>query len=466
MRSSSSLAAAVLLVGVGVGTGYMACGDADPPASVDERYDILCPLAGTSCANADGPLLVGVAKRDITPVITETLLDCGMDQLCPGDAGYPGPDAGEGNGDLDGHPTVVNPTPGLGERVDDVNGNGFFDAVWIAGYGNGRPAHGVHDPIWARALVLRKGETTFALVVVDLVGYFYDEVVRIREMLDPALGIDLVLVAATHTHEAPDSIGIWGFDEGTSGVDPAFMDMVRQAIVDSITEAAGGLKEARVFGAVGDSGVHPDATITQTLGINNLIRDGRDPVIIDDDIRVLRFVDAADGTTIGTLVNWQNHPEALCDRNRFISSDFVHYLREAVENGIDRLGVVEPGLGGMAIYVNGAVGGMQSPGRIQIYDLDGSQIMETCHTTNDVNDPFFDRPRAFGELAALDALRVLRDSGEEFTETDLSFATKTFRLPVENWGYHAMFLTEVFYGRRLFDFDRTKQITADNLPHL
>ncbi|MBI5508803.1 MAG: neutral/alkaline non-lysosomal ceramidase N-terminal domain-containing protein [Deltaproteobacteria bacterium] len=435
--------------------------DSGGPAAAELPYDVICPAPGGACAGNQGQLFVGVAKRDVTPAVTETFRDCGFDGLCPGDADYPGPDAGEDNADYDGHPAIVDGP----EKVDDVSGNGFFDAVWIAGYGNDRPAQGVHDPVWARALVLRQGDTTIALVALDAIGYFFDEVAAIRASLDPALGIDLLLVSSTHTHQGPDTVGIWGYDEGTSGVDPAHMARLQVEIKDAVVEAVANLRPAKAFVASGAAGVHPDPEVTAAKGINNLIMDGRDPVVIDSEMRVLSFV-AMDGAPIATLVNWQNHPESLCSRNSYISSDFVHYLRLGVEAGVHRAGVDVPGTGGMAIYVNGAVGGMQSPGGIHVVDLDGTVIAETCRHTTSVDDPFFARPRAFGELAALDALRLLADNAVFLTDTSLAFASKRFRLPIENWGYHAMFLTGVFYGRHMYDWDPSQQITESNLPKL
>ena len=48
--------------------------------------------------------------------------------------------------------------------------------VYIAGYGMGRKATGVHDPLMARAVVLASGEQRIALASVDLVGLQYPEV--------------------------------------------------------------------------------------------------------------------------------------------------------------------------------------------------------------------------------------------------------------------------------------------------
>ena len=42
--------------------------------------------------------------------------------------------------------------------------------MWMAGYGQGRRATGVHDPLMARALVLSDGERRVAIVGVDSIG--------------------------------------------------------------------------------------------------------------------------------------------------------------------------------------------------------------------------------------------------------------------------------------------------------
>src|ERR1043166_8468905 len=44
--------------------------------------------------------------------------------------------------------------------------------VYLAGFGKGRAATGVHDPLMARAVVLKDKGTKIALVSVDVVGLF------------------------------------------------------------------------------------------------------------------------------------------------------------------------------------------------------------------------------------------------------------------------------------------------------
>src|SRR5690348_5770428 len=48
--------------------------------------------------------------------------------------------------------------------------------VWMAGYGMGRAATGVHDPLMARAMVLATDKEKLAIASVDLVGLQFDAV--------------------------------------------------------------------------------------------------------------------------------------------------------------------------------------------------------------------------------------------------------------------------------------------------
>src|SRR3970040_852627 len=63
------------------------------------------------------------------------------------------------------------------------------DRLYLGGYDGylGRPAGGVHDDLFARALVLGGGETTVALIALALVGMSNRPVARIRASVSPRL---------------------------------------------------------------------------------------------------------------------------------------------------------------------------------------------------------------------------------------------------------------------------------------
>ena len=62
---------------------------------------------------------------------------------------------------------------------------------------------------------------------------------EVRKLLDPKLGIQEVLIASTHNHEGPDTLGLWGKTAFSSGVDPG--------VVTSVATAGAGAALSRPF---------------------------------------------------------------------------------------------------------------------------------------------------------------------------------------------------------------------------
>ncbi len=226
----------------------------------------------------------------------------------------------------------------------DPQSTGKWDGLWAnAGFG-ATCALGMHDDTWARAMVLEVGNKTVALVSLDVVGFFNIEVRRAREELGkryPDLPIDELVVSSTHTHEGVDTMGLWAQPFGFDGKHPAYQAFIRSQLIDAVRAAYENREEAFAKFAV----------TTHTAGI----RDSRPPDVIDPFLLAAQFV-RADGSTIGTVVNWSNHPEAQGSGNGLISSDFVHGARE----------VLEQDLGGTAVYFSGSVGGLMTPLRAEV----------------------------------------------------------------------------------------------------
>jgi len=303
--------------------------------------------------------------------------------------------------------------PEKGDTYDDLNGNGKFDTYWIAGFGNKVAAQGVHDDIWARTMVLDDGNTRLALVAVDVIGIFHPTVIDVREMLPPETGITYLIISSTHTHEAPDMMGLWGESPFKSGVNQEWKEFVKTRIVQSVVEATQALEPAHL---------HFSQNLTE--GIVTL-KDTREPYVFDEGLRMMRVTNTENTKTLGTLIQWANHPETLWSRNLLISSDFPHYLREAVEKGVfNGDSLVSEGVGGIAVYVNGAVGGLM-----------------TTHATTGVKDPFrdttyvepsYDKVRAQGDTLGLIILRTLKEEAVEVREAGINLRAKTFFLPLKN----------------------------------
>jgi neutral ceramidase len=75
----------------------------------------------------------------------------------------------------------------------------------MSGYFSERLSTGTHDPLYAKALVFKQGETEAALVFCDLIGVSLDVSRKARRLASDATGIPIanILISATHSHTGP-----------------------------------------------------------------------------------------------------------------------------------------------------------------------------------------------------------------------------------------------------------------------
>jgi hypothetical protein len=199
---------------------------------------------------------------------------------------------------------------GFGETdvTPDVSGP---QPVYMAGFGQNRKATGVYDPVKARAIVLKDGGGKVALVSADLVGLFLEETIEIRRQLP---GYKHVVISCTHNHEGPDTMGLWGKSPVHSGIDPAYMRLVREKIVEAVNAA--------------DGSTAPAAARIGVAHLPDLLADGREPYVKQDELVVLTFSKPGEQSPSGLCVQWNCHPETLGSQNTKISADFVGPLVE------------------------------------------------------------------------------------------------------------------------------------------
>jgi hypothetical protein len=205
--------------------------------------------------------------------------------------------------------------------------------VYIAGYENNRVAESVHDDLWARALVLDDGKTRMAVVALDLIGVSNQRVSRLRQQIR-SVPPENVLIACTHVHSGPDTLGLWGPNFATTGVDPLYMQRLQDRIAAVVDAAAGSLQPVTLAAGV-------------TTVPEGLVHNSREP-IQDKELTALRF-QAEDGRTVATVINYGGHPEV--NKSKAITSDYVGLVRDAAEKRF----------GGVALFLNGALGGMVTP---------------------------------------------------------------------------------------------------------
>jgi hypothetical protein len=271
--------------------------------------------------------------------------------------------------------------------------------VWVAGYGPGRRATGVHDPLMARALVMVGGNARVAIVGVDSIGLQLPTVRRIRERL---ADYAYVLVASTHDHEAPDVVGIWGPTPFQSGIDDDYLNLIVERTVAAVREAEQNRKPATArYG---------------TASASKLLRDSRLPHVVDDVLRVVAFYDEQSTKPAGLLVQWNCHPEELGSRNTLLTADFVYATVAELERRY----------GCPVVYVSGSLGGLMAPPGGLYSDDSGKPLPGGT----------YDYAERYGRDVAGVAAQAV-DSASPVTLTPMKAFVETVYVPVENPVYRA-----------------------------
>ena len=219
---------------------------------------------------------------------------------------------------------------------------------------------GVHDPIFAKALVLSNGpqaSDAFAIVALDVCGVSTEfcRTVRTQAEKSTAIPFDRIVVVAKHNHSGPTT------KEGKNENEKNYIRSLTQKVAAVIAEAAGRLEPA----AIG-CGSGREETISHYRRL--LADDGhvvmnwepwpaerivRPLGVIDPEVGVLKIV-SADGKNrlLGVLFNHAGHPNVMSGDNYLISPDYPGRAEVLLEKKF----------GGLAIFVNGAQGTMDIDG--------------------------------------------------------------------------------------------------------
>ena len=417
----------------------VACGDDAQQVVPDARLEgfdkpaLVCP-GDPSCMTAgDGALKVGVAKRVWTPTGFETYTD--------------------ENNDRQWQTT---------EPYTDLNGNGKFDGVWL--FGGARAALGKTTDVEVRAMAFEQGDMRFVIAYVDSVGLFVGDLDLIRQ--HPVLAgvdVDHITIGSTHAHDGPDTAGIWGPTVGVSGRQPFVMEKLHQAAAEAIKEALETAQPAQMI--IASTKTLNDQTNPMSK-TDDFFKDLRDPQIMDPTLTIARFVKVSNPSeTIGTLVNWADHPEVAHFDDSVpatITAHYPHWLREHIEKGVltteSRYAAQDlAGLGGITVFVQGALGGQigslrgtHPPGP------DGTPLTQVSHAMD----------QAIGTNVAALALTALRDRGESTSELPLSFKSAQFHARVDNLGIQVYFILGILGPHPTAGYNADEQISDTNTPWL
>ena len=214
---------------------------------------------------------------------------------------------------------------------------------------------------------------------------------RIR-VLVPEIKPENILIGVTHTHSAPD---VYGFadEKGNSGADLKYIDLLVEQTAEAINEAYNNIQPAYLKVAVGEAK-------------GKIAYNAYAPKLYDPRCGVMQFISAEDNKTISTLINYASHPEVIGSDRGICTPDFVGPLYNKIESQV----------GGIALYMNGAQGGM----------VTADNRKENGKEANDWNECI-----RIGELLADESLRIVSDA-EIQKDPNLFITNKEFDIPIES----------------------------------
>lgn len=227
-------------------------------------------------------------------------------------------------------------TPTVG-APRDVPERGEFRALPLAGYGNrkGKPAEGVHDDVWVKAVAFAVGGQTGVVVCADALIVPREVTELAMARITPAIGLrrEQVYFAATHTH---CSLGGWG--EGPVGeafagpFQPAVRVWFAQQLAAATTQALQDLAPASLG--------HGSFSAPQFIR-NRLVGDRGQ---VDPEFALL-IVKQADGKS-AVLGSFGAHATVLGGGTMEFSAEYPGAWARAVEEAT----------GGLALFAAGGVG--------------------------------------------------------------------------------------------------------------
>ncbi|CAG5010651.1 hypothetical protein DYBT9275_04785 [Dyadobacter sp. CECT 9275] len=248
--------------------------------------------------------------------------------------------------------------------------------------------------LFVRALVFQKGDTKVAIVNVDNLGWPAALGNRSRALIK-GIKPENILIGATHTHSGPDAYGFPN-EKGESFADMKYLDGCVKKIADAVNEAANNLQDASLKIAVGEAkgkiayNYYADQLYDPRCGI----------------IQATATAGPNKGKVIATLVNYAVHPEVIGSGRGILSPDLCGPLYDRIEAKA----------GGVALFMNGAQGGMVTADNRTEVKGEASNYAE-C--------------KRIGELLADEALRIVADAPVQ-ENPDLYCTSRKIEFPVDS----------------------------------
>ena len=189
----------------------------------------------------------------------------------------------------------------------------------LGGYGArmSKPAEGIHDDIWAKALVLNDGGKKYAIVTLDILGLPPNVKPQVIDKLNQKEWTEEnILLLPSHSHTSLEMFALNDkniFNLAPIGIfQPELLEFVVQSLADLIQMADQDLKPVKIG--------------SQSKKIEGLNRNRRGASYIDETITVTR-IDYINGKPMTVLVNRTGHPTIMDEHNTWDWGGWPGYLQ-------------------------------------------------------------------------------------------------------------------------------------------
>ena len=255
---------------------------------------------------------------------------------------------------------------------------------------------GIHDDLYAKAIVFDDDNTKAALIRCDLIGLEREFVEEVRKLIESDTGIcgKNVMITCTHTHSGPITNPI--FPELN-----AWMNVLSRKIKGAVTAAHRNMKEAKIGFNHGS---------VEGIVINRRKPNGP----VDTEIGIIRIDDQA-GNPMAIIVNYTCHAVVLGPDNLLISADYPGYV----------MSFVEKNLGIPALFVNGACGDINPLDKLAIMRLKrGKSIYNRRNGT-------FEEAKRLGSMIGAEAVKVFLGTETE-NDLELKVTSRNIKVPLSD----------------------------------
>ncbi|MDA0838453.1 MAG: neutral/alkaline non-lysosomal ceramidase N-terminal domain-containing protein [Planctomycetota bacterium] len=215
--------------------------------------------------------------------------------------------------------------------------------LWMTGFGaRDSAATGIHDPLYAKALVIESASNRVVLVCLDIIQPSPDIMAQVRFGVEQTTGIpaESLFINSTHTHSGPTTFRF----NGMGVYDVTYCDQLSRKIVSAVQMACNDLAPATL--SYGSSPVAIGANRRLLREDGGVSMRPNDTGSYDPTVYVLRikFEDRAPAL----LMTHAAHPVILGSDNLEFSADFCGFACSAVEENL--------GEGSIALFMQGCCG--------------------------------------------------------------------------------------------------------------